>query len=426
MRHIIKTGIVILCVLLASGSAYAQNNGQGERKRKDAKTRQNNVGVIRQSIVVDKDLLDVYARMMRYQTAWQDMVNWMYGYETMPDDYLTIAVRNVEEGDLKNLSNYLKMIKQPSKEILAIHRQTRCDGTARDECELAYDVSWSTEKASKLKFNMPNTGNVDKYIMYDITVEYQGKSVTHGGVAVHYRNKNAGFMIYDGIIPQIDDLILDKQPLMVEQRRMSRIFTDPQREKVKELPPAKVWSITPEEENPIGWLPDDDVEWGDVPIMMMMAGDPCQYARDTSRIRLGKLECYGIVGNGSGWLHQIWADFDSVDIVYVDFGLPGDTSSLKFGEAGFNNGRREIRLNSSVNWNDLTKQTYVLANGTHVQVNVLNELRAAVQDPTMTNGEAMQLVILHEFGHFYGLTHDNSNAGNNQYNKAIWDECGWY
>ena len=43
------------------------------------------------------------------------------------------------------------------------------------------------------------------------------------------------------------------------------------------MPPAKVWSKLPEEE-PIGWLPGDDLEpeeWEDVPIMMMAAGGIC-------------------------------------------------------------------------------------------------------------------------------------------------------
>lgn len=246
--------IILLFLLLAAGSAYAQN-GQ-ERKRKDAEKRMNEIVVDRQKIVVDKDLLDVYARMMRYQTAWQDLYNEAHFNETTPADYLTIAISNVNTGDLKELAGYLKAIRQPSQDILAVNREILCGSGDDEKCEMSYEVSWTTEKASKLKFKIPNTGNVDHYLTYDITVEYKGKSATHSGVIVHYRNKNAGFMIYDGIIPQIDELVLDRIPLMVEKRQ-NRGNKEP---KIKKLPAVKVWSHTPIEEPPIGWLPGDEEE----------------------------------------------------------------------------------------------------------------------------------------------------------------------
>ena len=277
-RYCVKAATLIMCAILSASGLQGQ--GEKGKKRKEAEKHLSGMITDRQSVVVDRDLLDVYARIMRYQTAWQDILNQTYGNESTVDDYLTIAVRNVEEGELKDLQNYLKRIKQPSSDVLAIDRQTRCGVAAFDECELAYDARWAKEGAQYgLKFNTPNTGNVDYYITYDITVEYGGKSVTHGGVIVHYRNKNAGFMIYDGIIPQIDELVLDRMPLMADNRRMSRAFGDTRpKAKVRELPAVKVWSITPEEEEIIGWLPGDELEledeWEqeDWPVLMMAAG----------------------------------------------------------------------------------------------------------------------------------------------------------
>ena len=175
------------------------------------------------------------------------------------------------------MQNYLKRIKQPAGDVLTIDRQTRCGVAAFDECELAYETRWAKEGAQYgLKFNIPNTGDVDHYITYDVTVEYGGKSVTHGGVIVHYRNKNAGFMIYDGIIPQIDELILDRLSLMADNRRMVRAFGDTRpKAKVRELPAVKVWSITPEEEEIIGWLPADDLELEDEWPMIVMTQSTC-------------------------------------------------------------------------------------------------------------------------------------------------------
>ena len=278
MKYALKMTVMILCILLASGSLYGQN--EQEKKRKNVEKPPNNLGAIRQAIVVNTDLLDAYARIMRYQTAWQDVQNQTFGNETTPDDYLTIAISNVAVGDLKKLSNYLKAIRQPSSDVLTVDREMRCAVGGVGDCELAYDVRWAKEGAKYgLKFNMPNTGDVDKYITYDITVEYKEKSLTHGGVIVHYRNKNAGFMIYDGIIPQIDELILDRQPLIAEPRLMSRVFSGvPPSVKVKELPPAKVWSKLPEEEEIIGWLPNDEFEpeeLEDMSVMMLSRASCC-------------------------------------------------------------------------------------------------------------------------------------------------------
>jgi hypothetical protein len=94
---------IVLCLFLTANPVYAQN--EQERQRKDAEKYLIISQVDRQSVVVDKDLLDVYVRIMRYQTAWQDMFNKTNNNETTPDDYLTIAIQNVNTGNLKLLSS---------------------------------------------------------------------------------------------------------------------------------------------------------------------------------------------------------------------------------------------------------------------------------------------------------------------------------
>ena len=84
--------VIILCLFLPVFAAYAQD---GEaRKRKDS-VKLEDILVNRKPVVRDSDLLDAYTRIMRYQTAWQDIYNEAYDNETTPDDYLTIAVRNM-------------------------------------------------------------------------------------------------------------------------------------------------------------------------------------------------------------------------------------------------------------------------------------------------------------------------------------------
>ena len=308
----IKPIVLVLLLSLVTGIAYGQNPNS-EKKRKDIEKRAGFVVTAdRKDIVVDKDMLDAYVRIMRYQTAWQDIYNEMNNNPTALDDYLTIAINNVETGDMKKLANYLKAIKQPSADVLSVNRHIMCGrGGEAGDCELGYEVNWAKEGAQYgLKFNTPNTGNVDEYITYDITVEYKGKSVTHGGVILHYRNKNAGFLIYDGIIPHIDDLVLDRMPLLVEPRP-----NNGNQSKVKKLPAAKVWgwgaaTTDDDVQPPIGWLPGDYEElpgydW-DGGGMLLMAAATCIDNRQTESFDCDSLiiqlmkNAWSASGNGTG------------------------------------------------------------------------------------------------------------------------------
>jgi len=308
----IKPIVLVLLLSLVTGIAYGQNPNSG-KKRKDIEKRAGFVVTTdRKDIVVDKDLLDAYVRIMRYQTAWQDIYNEMNNNPTALDDYLTIAINNVETGDMKKLANYLKAIKQPSADVLSVNRHIVCGrGGEAGDCELGYEVNWAKEGAQYgLKFNTPNTGNVDEYITYDITVEYKGESVTHGGVILHYRNKNAGFLIYDGIIPHIDDLVLDRMPLLVEPRP-----NNGNQSKVKKLPAAKVWgwgaaTTDDDVQPPIGWLPGDYEElpgydWDGGGMLLMAAAtcidnrQPESFDCDSQIIQFMK-NAWSASGNGSG------------------------------------------------------------------------------------------------------------------------------
>ena len=165
IKSFIKTGFrtiaVALCMLLATVSVYGQN--VQERKRKDAEKHVDEIVISRQKTVVDKDLLDAYVRIMRYQTAWQDLYNEIHYNETTPDDYLTIAVNNVRVGNPKSLSSYMKAIRVPASDILSIDRQMMCERGEGAECTISYEVLWSKEgKQSGLKFHMPSADHVDE------------------------------------------------------------------------------------------------------------------------------------------------------------------------------------------------------------------------------------------------------------------------
>ena len=107
-----------LLTLITAHVSYA--DGPGGKKPKDI-SKYERVVAGTGSIVVDKQLLDIYVRMMRYQTAGRDMRRLMDGSSAKPEDYLIIAIRNMRIGEKGELSKYLKGIYgQRSREVLQI------------------------------------------------------------------------------------------------------------------------------------------------------------------------------------------------------------------------------------------------------------------------------------------------------------------
>jgi len=244
--------------LITAQVSYA--DGPGEKKPKDI-SKYERVVVGLETIVVDKQLLDIYVRMMRYQTAGQDIANHMSGSAARMEDYLTIAVNNMRIGKKSELSSYLKeLYRQRSNEILQIQRNESCpEGEA---CRVSYEVEWMDNPAGDEQLSYPSMKNVEEYISYDVTVRYKGKSLTHAGLILYYKSEKpeGEFFVFDGIIPQINVASLDRLPAAKTRGRSAKTFGQPRREEAKELKPAKVWesAVEPEDEGmPIGYLPGE-------------------------------------------------------------------------------------------------------------------------------------------------------------------------
>lgn len=222
-----------------------------------------------ESIVADKDLLDIYVRAMRYQTAGQDIVNYLNGSAGKPSDYLTIAVRNMQVGEKSELPGYIKKVyERRSKETLQIQRNESCQ--KGESCSLSYDVKWAEKSVAAAQLDYPSLDGVDQYVTFDLTVSYKGKSVSHSGFILHYQDASSNnvFFVYDGIIPHINEVALDRLPLTKARKpKYGKTFQQlSEKEEVKELKATKApgWGPVPEiEEGIIGQLPGDDQIYAD-------------------------------------------------------------------------------------------------------------------------------------------------------------------
>ena len=78
-----------------------------------------------------------------------------------------------------------------------------------------------------------------------------------------------------------------------------------------------------------------------------------------------------------------------------------------------------IEFNRTFNWS-LPNQSFVLdQNGAQLSHNQPANLARSVGQLTMTNDQFVDLIILHELGHIFGLTHPDQRA----YDTNIWRHC---
>lgn len=269
--------VCILCVSVAT--LHAQD---AERKRKSTSEYLKNLVVDTESAYVDRHLLDVYVRVMRYQTAGQDASGCISGDEVSPDDYLTIAVSNVRAGAIENVSREVARVDaQRSREYLYIHRNRVCAG--EEECRMSYTVEWRDVPSGDLRAFPPNVDAIKKYVSYELAVQYKRRTVSHAGIMLYYESKGSenGWFIYDGIIPQINSAALDRLPLAKSVRGPSAsVFKKARkREEVERLRVVKVDGLSrqvDEEARPIGYLPGDDAgDAGAVATRTAAACSPC-------------------------------------------------------------------------------------------------------------------------------------------------------
>ncbi len=253
----------VLLALITANASYADDSSK--KISKDiSKYEQVQVGT--ETIVFDKQLLDIYVRLMRYQTAAQDIENYMSGSTTTPGDYLTIAVNNMRIGKKSELLRYLKEIyDKRSTQILQIQRNESCPED--ESCSLSYNVEWAENSAIAAQSMYPSLKNVEEYIAFEITVNYKKKSLSHSGLIAYYKSEMAErkIVVYDGIIPQINMVAYDRLPRTKMGRQYAMSYKQANKEKVKELKPSKVWGsiIEPDDgQKPIGYLSGDDENVG--------------------------------------------------------------------------------------------------------------------------------------------------------------------
>jgi hypothetical protein len=131
--------------------------------------------------VMDKDLLEAYARIMGYQRAGLAMKESDTGNKSTLKDRLTITVSDMRSGVAGELASMMdRVMAEKSEEVLKIEREKMC--RILENCDLVYHAAWVKGSGKPDQFKYPSLDGVDHYTAYTVTVSYLGKSRSHQGL----------------------------------------------------------------------------------------------------------------------------------------------------------------------------------------------------------------------------------------------------
>lgn len=234
----------------------------------------------------EKQVRDVYARLMRYQSASVD--EWLAdtGRAGAPEDYLTYELRDIRVGAVADiLSRPLSEMVTPRGHVMLSLRQVHL-GAKGATPHAYYEARWTDAPHGKERPNaavrdVPGAAAFDRYASYRVSVSYQGRQVSYRALMLYRQSGGARVEILDNFTADMNTVYADVSPRVRspwhKYVRSSLYLAVAQRiEEARRAgkPPVPA-------DAPIGYLPGDDVS-GDTPqaqaALMSTTYDPCSTA----------------------------------------------------------------------------------------------------------------------------------------------------
>lgn len=250
----------------------------------------------------EKLVRDVYARLMRYQSAAADELSAKTVKEAQPEDYLVFELRGIHSGPIQEIyaRPLAELLTPRDGEILSIKPDRRRKG--KDLPHASYGAKWSpagsvgTQSAGATVASMllqagSRFANVTQYTSYQVTARLNGKERTYRALVLYRPNsigkptyrteaertsKLAGVDIVDPVITEMTAMFTDESP---------RIRTPWEKYSKTTLYRAVVRSINTAKEAgqplipadaPIGYLPGDDVTPTNADTLALLADTSCR------------------------------------------------------------------------------------------------------------------------------------------------------
>lgn len=231
---------------------------------------------LRQSDVDEKLVRDVYARLMRYQSAARDETAAREAKSSRPEDYLTFELRNIRSGAIEEISSrsLAEMVTSRNGAVLKITPDHLAGGEGVSHAY--YGAKWTNattiETANATVGETVHRGNAGptRYISYEVTARLDGQKRTYRAMLLYRGADNSradqtksgkptSVEILDNVTSEMNVVLKDESPAVespwdkyVRSDRYRLVVDQIKKDKAagNELIPADA---------PIGYLPGDNV-----------------------------------------------------------------------------------------------------------------------------------------------------------------------
>jgi hypothetical protein len=218
--------MVLLVVVLCAAAGRSQERSKqrpGQPKPKIVSASHPSTTIPRGMSLEETLIRDVYARLMRYQSAGLDESNERGGKTVGPKDYLTFELKNIQSGPISDLQNrpLSEVVTARGGEVLNIRPVYL--SVKNDPAFAFYEAEWTTLPEPKDQPPAQNGTSAfdsfDRYMSYAVTVRLNGKQRQYRAIAVYRLNaedpqaaRPKAIQILDNVTAEMNTVYADQSP----------------------------------------------------------------------------------------------------------------------------------------------------------------------------------------------------------------------
>lgn len=219
--------MTLLLVTVCSAAVYSQDANRGRARRPLAPQHSSGAQAApNPGMGLEEKLVrDVYARLMRYQSAGLDESQDRGGKVVGPKDYLTFELQNIHSGSIAELQgrSLSEVVTARGGEVLNVRPVYL--RVKNDPAFAFYEAEWTTlpevKNESGSQQENADFQGYERYTSYVVTVRLNGKQRQYRALAVYRLNENdtegarpKTFQILDNVTAETNTVYADESPLV--------------------------------------------------------------------------------------------------------------------------------------------------------------------------------------------------------------------
>lgn len=233
MNNMRKVLASLIAALLLVSLSFATSRSHANRATAPQKNIQAQPEIMNAE---EKIVRDVYARLMRYQSASRDEVDAREGKQSTPEDYLTFELRNFRSGPMREIQNRrLGELATPPNSALITIKPVRLAAPGGPQ-HAYYEAEWTLKPeagaqsrgGNDARFNVavkdePRFAPFDHYTSYEVRAHLQGKSFRYRALALYQvQSAAAQASSRPSIIQFIDNVTSDMNTVYSDESALAR------------------------------------------------------------------------------------------------------------------------------------------------------------------------------------------------------------